>query len=226
MKISLQNISKHYTIDKEIIKAVDNISCEFEPFEISAIVGYSGCGKTTLLKLIAQIEPLTAGKIDCGDAKIGISFQEPRLFPWLNAEENLRFSSKNIKKEQIDGILKILGLMDFRNAYPFQLSGGMAQRVSLGRVLLYNPDIILADEPFSFLDFRTKTALQEDILKIWRHFNKTIIFATHDLEEAIALAKDIYIMGAGKIIGKVSPNRERKLIKMLKFRKRILEYLI
>jgi sulfonate transport system ATP-binding protein len=222
MKITVKNISKHYKIENRTIKAVDDISADFEPFQISAIVGKSGCGKSTLLKLIAGIETLTSGAIECGGANIGISFQEPRLFPWLTVEKNLRFSSKNITDKQIDDMLKMLGLEDFKNAYPHQISGGMAQRVSLGRVLLFDSQIVLSDEPFSFLDYFSRKALQADFLAIQKRLNKTFIIVTHDLDEALSLGQEIYIMKEGKFKDKISANRTHDLEKKEKYKEHIL----
>ncbi|MDR3048619.1 MAG: ATP-binding cassette domain-containing protein [Elusimicrobiota bacterium] len=204
MPIALKNVSKVYYIEDKQINAVNGISAVFAAGKISAIVGKSGCGKTTILKLIAGLERLSGGSVDIGGQKVGIAFQENRLFPWLDIKQNLGFSSSDITDEQIDSMLKLLEIWDFRNAYPEQISGGMAQRAALGRVLLYNPDIVLLDEPFSFLDYFTRKALQAVLAKLQKNLKKTILLVTHDLNEALSLADDIYMMKEGFFTGKIN----------------------
>jgi sulfonate transport system ATP-binding protein len=204
MQIKIKNISKTYEIDNTIVEAVKNVNADFEAGKISAIVGKSGCGKTTLLKLIAGLERLSGGFIDIGAAKTGMVFQEHRLLPWLNIKQNLKLPSNKISELQACDMLKFLGLWNCRNAYPHQISGGMAQRAALGRVLLYNPDIVLLDEPFSFLDYFTRKNFQKDIVEIQRKFQKTMIIVTHDLDEALFLADLIYIMKEGSFVSRIS----------------------
>ena len=170
--VRLKQLTKQYSLAGQSFLAVDNVDATIKSGSFTVIVGKSGCGKTTLLRLLSGLEQKSAGEIewlDCQNQsqspKVGVVFQEPRLMPWLTVRENIAFSRVKTKQSapgsesaSIDGVestLALLGLTPFRDAYPNQLSGGMAQRVSLGRTLYYNPDLILMDEPFGALDYFT-----------------------------------------------------------------------
>ena len=196
--LSLKNISKSFD-DKKVIR---NLTLEFPSGSFTSIVGKSGCGKTTLLRLIAGLEQSDEGEIFLPNGKIAPVFQEPRLMPWLNVADNITFAAihdKGLDLKHLEEILELLELKDARNLYPHQLSGGMAQRVSLGRTLFYNPDVILMDEPFSALDYFTRHSLQETLLRLYEREKKTIIFVTHDVEEALLLGDRVLIMDKGAI---------------------------
>ncbi len=175
----------------------------FAEHSFTCIVGRSGCGKTTLLRLLCGLEKSDAGSIELPvDKKIAPLFQEPRLMPWLNVGENITLAAahdKGLDKKHLPDLLRLLELEGTEKLYPAQLSGGMAQRVSLGRTLFYNPDILLMDEPFSALDYFTRQGLQQTLLKLYTEERKTIIFVTHDVEEALLLGDRVLIMDNGRI---------------------------
>lgn len=203
----IKGLCKTYCIAGRDIKALVDIDFRLEKDRIIAIVGKSGSGKTTLLRVLMGLEQKTSGEIQFAaqDTKIGIVFQEPRLMPWLTVEENiaLGFQSQldqSFRQERIAQYLHLLGLVDFKNAYPNQISGGMAQRVALGRALCYDPNIILMDEPLSALDAFTRRKLQQDLVSILLGKVKSVLFVTHDIEEAIFLASKVIVMDQGKMI--------------------------
>jgi len=170
------------------------------------IVGKSGCGKTTLLRIIAGLERQSAGTavFDPPAARIGMVFQEPRLLPWLTVEQNMALALRGRDKagagRTVERYLDMLGLAGFAKAYPGQISGGMAQRVALGRVLCYNADIILMDEPLSALDAFTRRTLQEELVDIFLRHEKTILFVTHDVDEAVIMGQRVVVMDAGRVV--------------------------
>ena len=182
--LRVQDICKTYGA-KQALQPTDEV---FDEHSFTCIVGRSGCGKTTLLRLLCGLERPDAGVIEMPAGKrIAPVFQEPRLMPWLNVGENITLAAqhdKSLNTGRLPELLKLLELEGTEKLYPNQLSGGMAQRVSLGRTLFYNPDIILMDEPFSALDYFTRQGLQQTLLKLYAEERKTIIFVTHDVEEA------------------------------------------
>lgn len=210
----IKNLSKTFEIGNNKIQALEDINLTVPNKSFVTIVGRSGCGKTTLLKLLCGLENITEGTIKLTDSndkesnKISIVFQEPRLMQWLTVEQNMAFSlinckDKNYVNEKVTSYLKLLGLYDFRSAYPSQISGGMAQRTSLGRTLCYEPQIILMDEPLGALDAFNRKKLQNELINIFFKSGKTIIFVTHDIEEAIYLGQKIVVMDTGKIIKEI-----------------------
>jgi len=218
--VRLKQLTKQYSLAGQSFLAVDNVDATIKSGSFTVIVGKSGCGKTTLLRLLSGLEQKSAGEIewlDCQNPsqspKVGVVFQEPRLMPWLTVRENIAFSRVKTKQSapgsesaSIDGVestLALLGLTPFRDAYPNQLSGGMAQRVSLGRTLYYNPDLILMDEPFGALDYFTRKRLQLEIADLFLNQKKTIIFVTHDVTEALQLAQNILVMDSGRIVREI-----------------------
>lgn len=159
MLLNITALTKTYTISGKLITALNTVDLTFSENSFTCIVGKSGCGKTTLLRLLSGLEPATYGTIDYGKAaKIGFVFQEPRLMPWLTVNANIAFAAKNdpsLPAAPDEKLLELLGLKAFQHSFPAQLSGGMAQRTALGRTLFQNPDLILMDEPFSALDYFT-----------------------------------------------------------------------
>ncbi len=215
-QISAANLTKvfqNHTKFSEPITAYENLSFEINSGEFICILGPSGCGKTTLLRTIASLEQASAGELHilpCTDdtasgseANIGMVFQERGIFPWMTVTQNIRFLLENnprIHPKDVDTlcadyVLKV-GLEKFSGYFPHQLSGGMKQRVSIARSFANDPDILLMDEPFVFLDYQTRMSLQELLLNIWQESRKTVVFVTHDIEEAVILADRIMVMTA------------------------------
>ena len=198
--IEISNLSKHFYIDKKRIDVLRELNLSIKKDKITVILGRSGCGKTTLLRLIAGLESVSLGEIKFKEqAKIGFVFQEARLMPFLNVYENIVFALKKheIEPAKIDSLISMIGLSDFKFAAVSQLSGGMSSRVSLARVLAYKANLILMDEPFAALDAFTRASMQAEILKI--QAGKTILFVTHNIDEALFLADEIILLEKGGI---------------------------
>jgi NitT/TauT family transport system ATP-binding protein len=189
------------------VLAIDHVSLSVGQGELLCLLGPSGCGKSTLLNMIAGFESPTEGTVAVNGELIaapsadrGMVFQQPTLMPWLPVWDNVAFSLKlkNVPKKQrrieAQRYIDVVGLAGFENYFPSQLSGGMAQRVGIARVLLLNPAVILMDEPFSSLDAQTKLEMQEELVAIWQRFATTIVFVTHSVEEALILGTTIAIM--------------------------------
>lgn len=214
--LEIKKLCKSFDIKSTKVSALNNINLLIEDESFVTIVGKSGCGKTTLLRIICGLENQTKGNISFiyrdgklkekdSKKKVGIVFQEPRLMPWLTVEQNMAFPLiKNKDRQEVCDIvhkyLNMLGLEKFKEAYPSQISGGMAQRVSLGRTLCYNPEIILMDEPLGALDAFNRRKLQREFINIFLENKKTIVFVTHDVDEAIYLGQKIVVMDRGHII--------------------------
>ena len=198
--IEISNLSKHFFIGEKRIDVLRELSLNIKKDKITVILGRSGCGKTTLLRLISGLESVSQGEIKFKEqAKIGFVFQEPRLMPFLNVYENIVFPLKKqeIEASKIDSLISMIGLSDFKFAAVSQLSGGMSSRVSLARVLAYEANLILMDEPFAALDAFTRASMQAEILKI--QAGKTILFVTHNIDEALFLADEIILLEKGGI---------------------------
>lgn len=196
--IEILNLSKHFFINDKRIDVLKELNLSIKKDKITVILGRSGCGKTTLLHLIAGLEGVSLGEIKFKEqAKIGFVFQEPRLMPFLNVYENIVFALKKheIDEVKIDRLISMIGLSDFKFAAVSQLSGGMSSRVSLARVLAYEANLILMDEPFAALDAFTRASMQAEILKL--QAGKTIIFVTHNVDEALYLADEIILLEKG-----------------------------
>jgi NitT/TauT family transport system ATP-binding protein len=191
------------------VRALENIQLDIAPGEFVALLGPSGCGKSTLLNTIASFEKISSGTLTVGGQAIeapgpdrGVVFQEAALFPWLTVWENIVFGPKAQGLQPADyedrarEMLSIMGLADFRNHLPIQLSGGMRQRVGIARVLTLGSKILLMDEPFGALDAQTRLSMQELLLSVWDKLKPTVIFVTHDIDEALFLADKVYVMSA------------------------------
>ena len=180
-----------------------NLTMELKKGAVTCLMAPSGAGKTTLLRILAGLEQADGGKIGGLEAlRKSMVFQEPRLMPWLTVNANIAFAAKNdpsLPAAPDEELLELLGLKAFQHSYPSQLSGGMAQRTALGRTLFQNPDLILMDEPFSALDYFTRRSLQQMLLALFQQQKKSVIFVTHDVEEALLLGQRILVMQEGRI---------------------------
>ena len=215
--IQIKNLTKKYKIEGREIKALNNINLEINGGSFTTIVGKSGCGKSTLLRIIAGLETATSGQIS-GTNKINSSlvFQEARLMPWLTVKENILFPLKNKKKRneiepKVEEQLQLLGLKEFKDAYPDQISGGMAQRTALGRALIFESDLILMDEPLGSLDAFNRYKLQEELKNIFSENDKTAIFFFFYIDEAISLGDQVLVMDSGAIIEQFNLKNELNL---------------
>lgn len=201
-----ENVSKSFlrTDSDGLTHALTDINMTIEDGEFVCIVGPSGCGKSTLLRLIAGLIVPTTGSITLSGKKVegtdsdrGMVFQKPTLFPWLTVGENVGFSAK-LKKQnnekEVDRLLEKVGLMEFKNSYPHQLSGGMAQRVALIRTMINKPNVFLLDEPLGALDAFTRMNMQDELIRLWQENKHIMIMVTHDVDEAIYLSNKVVIM--------------------------------
>lgn len=214
-KIYGKNVTKIYESSKKKTLAVDHVNFDILENEFVCIVGPSGCGKSTLLKMIGGLDDISSGEIILDNrilngpgADRGMVFQSYSLFPWMSVEDNIRFGlkQKKIPKNEADTIvnkyLDLIGLSQFRNCLPKELSGGMKQRVAIARALANSPEVLLMDEPFGALDPQTKANMQQLMRNIWQKERPTVIFITHDIEEAVFLSTRVLVMSPrpGKII--------------------------
>jgi NitT/TauT family transport system ATP-binding protein len=210
MKMQVKNLSKIYTRNGTSSHTVlNNINIDVKNGEFVTIVGPSGCGKTTLLNILAGLENSYAGEIQIDGKTVNpltpdriVVFQEAALFPWLTVLENVEFGlqikgiSKNERSKIAMHYIEMVQLSKFANAYIHQLSGGMKQRVAIARALALNPSILLMDEPFAALDVKTRTMLHHQLLQIQRNNNKTILFVTHNINEAVYLGDRVIVLSA------------------------------
>lgn len=234
--VTIRDIRKTFDINGRTVEALKGIDLDIEEGSFVTVVGKSGCGKTTLLRLLSGLEGKTSGQLDCDSERIGIVFQEPRLMPWLTVRQNMAFplAERQTKEETdktVDRFLGMLGLWEFRDAYPSQISGGMAQRASLGRTLLcFDPEIILMDEPLGALDAFNRRKLQNDLVEIFLKFRKTILFVTHDVDEAIYLGQKVVVMDGGRIISEINADmpypRDAGSNRFLRLREEILSLIL
>jgi NitT/TauT family transport system ATP-binding protein len=207
-KVHLDGISLRYkTNDGKSLLALDNIELKVHPGEFLCIVGPSGCGKSTLLHLIAGLQQPTAGRVLMDNKPVTapgtdriLIFQELGLFPWLRVGENVEFGMKMKgvpkaeRQERVDYYLRLVHLVQFRDSYTHQLSGGMRQRVALARALATEPDVLLMDEPFAALDAQTRDLLHDELERLWAETGRTIIFVTHNVREAIRLGDRVALI--------------------------------
>jgi sulfonate transport system ATP-binding protein len=207
--LDILHVSKHYEQHGTTLAVLDELSLHVRAGEFVSIVGASGCGKSTLLRLIAGLDTDYSGDIRVGGERVrdtslqrGIVFQDHRLFPWLTVAQNVAAALRNArldkhaKRRAVDQHLALVGLEEFAQAYPHQLSGGMAQRVAIARGLVNRPRLLLLDEPFGALDAQTRTRMQNELLRIWEQERITTILVTHDVEEAIYLGDRVVTMAA------------------------------
>lgn len=199
-KVTLQNISKSYFVSGSEKKVITDLSAELDTGKRIAILGKSGCGKTTLLRILAGLTSADKGQVIVPDElRIGYVFQEDRLFPWMTAAENVAAAirEKRDTEKLTEAALATVGLEDFCNAFPSQLSGGMRKKVAFARCLAFQPDWIVMDEPFSALDYFERNRLQDELLAILREQGMGFLLVTHHVDEAMKLAEEVCIMGDG-----------------------------
>ncbi|MBQ6351204.1 MAG: ABC transporter ATP-binding protein [Methanobrevibacter sp.] len=226
MSIEVKNINKSFEGKKsDRLSVLEDINLHIDDGELVCLLGPSGCGKTTLLRLIAGLDQPTSGEIVANGEVVkkpsgdrAVIFQQYSLFPWLTVLQNVTFglevTKKGSKDENVaaaERYLKSVGLIDFKDSYPHELSGGMKQRVAIIRSLLNHSPILLMDEPFSALDMQNRHKLQEQLIGVWKRFENTIVFVTHDVDEAVYLADKIVILdkNPGKIAKIVEVDMER-----------------
>ena len=221
-KIKFDNVSKIFQTHRQTIVAVKDYSMEIMPGEFVSVLGPSGCGKSTLIRMLDGIIKPTSGSITL-DAervegyaklpasmlrKIGFIFQQPNLLPWFTVRENVAlplriFGLKGKEwQERVDSLIAMAGLEKYKDASPAEISGGMLQRVGVIRAMAHNPEVLLMDEPFGALDEMTREQLNMELMQIWHEKRQTIIFITHNVQEAVLMSSRIYVMGTnpGRLI--------------------------
>jgi NitT/TauT family transport system ATP-binding protein len=229
MYIQVKDVTKTFPVggkkrDGKRLVALDDISLEIEEGSFVAVCGPSGCGKSTLLRLIHGLDKPDSGEIYAGGALVdrpslsrGMVFQGHNLMPWRTIERNVALGLESLKvpkaerAERVKNWLDKVGLRDFAEYYPAQLSGGMQQRVGLARALVLDPEALLMDEPFGALDAQTRVVLQEELERIWETEAKTAVFITHDIDEALFLADRVVVMSArpGRIVADIAVDAPR-----------------
>jgi ABC-type nitrate/sulfonate/bicarbonate transport system ATPase subunit len=208
--IEIIDVHKQFTVENETLNVLGGLSLTIAPGEFVSIVGLSGCGKSTLLRLLIGLDREYQGEIRIGGEPVrgpsldrGIVFQEHRLFPWLSVRDNVGLGLQNStlsaaeKERAVRDHIALVGLEGFENAYPHQLSGGMAQRAAIARALVNRPSILLLDEPFGALDALTRSNLQQELRRIWQAEKISMVLVTHDVEEAVYLGDRVVVLEAG-----------------------------
>ncbi|MBV8509205.1 MAG: ABC transporter ATP-binding protein [Xanthobacteraceae bacterium] len=242
--LAIRAVSKSYQVDGRALQVLKGIALDIAPGEFVSVVGASGCGKSTLLRLIVGLDTAYDGAILLDGRRIegpgpdrGIVFQDHRLFPWLTVADNisLGLEAANVpipeQQRRVAENIALVGLDGFENAYPHQLSGGMAQRAAIARALVGEPEILLLDEPLGALDSLTRAYLQEELLRIWRQGGVTMIMVTHDVEEAVYLSDRVVVMEPrpGRISAVLPVDlprpRDRAAAEFIRLKERILRAL-
>ena len=243
--LKLEDVSKSFAKVEtdEVTHALTSVTTSMESGEFISLVGPSGCGKSTMLRLVAGLIKPTTGTLTVNGKEIGdpgpdrgMMFQKATLFPWLTVYDNIAFSLKMQGKlkgneDKVENMIKVIGLEGFRNDYPGQLSGGMAQRVALVRSLINEPPILLLDEPLGALDAFTRMNMQDEILKIWQEKQQLAIMVTHDVDEAIYMGTRVLVMDAhpGRVIADIKIEqpfpRDRSSREFVEYRNDILNKL-
>jgi len=227
--IEIDGVWKEFVKGERRVLALEDIGLRIAERELVAILGPSGCGKSTLLNMVAGFDRPTRGAVKVDGEEIiapsprrGVVFQEPALFPWFSVTENVVFGPKTQGQPAADyrpraaQIIEQVGLRGFEASYPAELSGGMRQRVGIARVLIMQPQVLLMDEPFGSLDAQTRMSMQELLLRLWERHHQTVLFITHDIEEALLLADRVCVMTA-------RPGRIKKSIDVGILRPRAIE---
>jgi NitT/TauT family transport system ATP-binding protein len=218
-RVSVENLHVRFGDPQKPIVALDNVSITVPDKQFAVIVGPSGCGKSSLLDVIAGLRKASSGTCKVDDEIVkgpgrrrGMVFQNYSLFPWLTVQKNVEFGLKlrNVPAQErartASFYIDAVGLSGFENHYATELSGGMKQRVAIARAMANDPEVLLMDEPFGALDSQTRTGMQQLLLKVWEKDNKTVLFVTHDIEEALFLGDVVYIMSSrpGRFIEKIA----------------------
>jgi len=227
--LKIEGVSKQFSTVKGFVSTLEEINLTIKQGEFVSLVGPSGCGKSTLLNILAGLEQASCGRVlkDGGEVRGPgpdrvVMFQESALFPWLRVKENVEYGlkvagiPKNERREKALHYLKMVHLTRFAASHPHELSGGMRQRVALARALAMDSDVLLMDEPFAALDSQTKSILHRELQQIWGATGKTIVFVTHNVEEAVLLADRVVVMTA-------NPGRIKKEIRVQLARPREIE---
>jgi len=241
MILEITNLVKQFPKEDGALVAIDNFNLKVEEGEFVCVLGPSGCGKTTLLRMIAGLDKPTSGSIVLKGEEIkstgpdrGMVFQDFALFPWRTVRKNIEFGLeiKNIPAAQrhktSDKYIELVGLKGFEDSHPYELSGGMKQRVGIARALANDPSILLMDEPFGALDAQTRNQMQKELLRVWKETKKTVVFITHSVDEAVFLADRVVVLTTRpskvKEIFKIEQERprDRASPEFLALRKRIL----
>ncbi|MFB6127914.1 MAG: ABC transporter ATP-binding protein [Halolamina sp.] len=217
-RVSISGVSKTFEGDDGPVRALSDVDFEVDDGEFVCIVGPSGCGKTTLFRIIGGLDPATSGDVLLSGEPVtgpsqdlGIVFQEYHLFPWRTVRGNVAFGLEQAgveearRRERVDEMLRLVGLDDAADSYPSRLSGGMKQRVAIARALAVDPEILLMDEPFGSVDAQTRSMLHGELLDIWSETEKTVLFVTHDVSEAVTLADRVVVMAP-------SPGRVQEVV--------------
>jgi NitT/TauT family transport system ATP-binding protein len=243
-RLEIRGLTKNFADSDNELKVLERIDCAIRNGEFVSLVGPSGCGKTTLLRIIAGLDTATSGELwladrilNRADARVGLVFQEFALFPWRRLIDNIDIgleiqgAPKTQRRAEAMKYVRSFGLEGFENRYPKELSGGMKQRVAIARTLIANPQIVLMDEPFGSLDSQTRNTMQNFLLKIWAERNDTVLFVTHNVDEAVYLSDRIVVFSPrpARILNvfdvKLERPRDRTSGEANRIRREILELL-
>ncbi|WP_198971672.1 ABC transporter ATP-binding protein [Xylophilus sp. ASV27] len=204
-QIEVRNVSHWFKVPSGVLQVLDGVDLQVAPGEFVALLGPSGCGKSTLLRLVAGLEPATAGEITQDGEPITrpdpsriVVFQDPTLYPWRTVRDNVALGPQaqgrlKERKARVDDALRLVGLTEFAQAFPHQLSGGMAQRVALARALVNDPQLLVLDEPLGKLDSLTRLQMQSELVSLWQREGFSALLVTHDVEEALFLAQRVIV---------------------------------
>ncbi|MFL9932086.1 ABC transporter ATP-binding protein [Paraburkholderia sp. RL18-103-BIB-C] len=246
-RIDVRHVSHRFAMRGETLPVLDDISLSVEPGEFVALLGPSGCGKSTLLRLVAGLDKPAAGFLQANGEPIAgpdpsrvVVFQDPTLFPWRTVRDNVGLGpeaqragrkGRGNAAERIDAALELVGLSKFADAFPHQLSGGMAQRAALARALVNDPQLLVLDEPFGKLDSLTRIRMQGELVRLWQHARFSVLLVTHDVEEALYLANRVIVLSErpARIVAQVRNDapypRHRDDPKLVALRREVLAQL-
>ena len=244
-KLSVRNLTKSFENgDGSRTKVLDDISFDVKKGEFLSILGPSGCGKTTLLKIVAGLIEADSGevliddeRVCTGHNKVGYIFQQESLFPWRTVRQNIEFGLQiqnkdpTVKKQLVDEMLDLVGMREYQDSYPHEISGGQARKTEMARSLVTSPEILVSDEGFSNLDAQTRNYLQEEFLRVWQETSSTIVFVSHNVDEAVFMSDRILVLSniPAKIIDEheisIPRPRDRASKECLSFRAKILDVL-
>jgi NitT/TauT family transport system ATP-binding protein len=219
--VRIDDVTKQYGSGSNALLALDHVSLEVDKGEFVCLLGASGCGKSTLLSLVAGLDQITTGTLDIGGRHVALMFQEAALFPWLSVAGNVELPLKlqgvgrAERRKRAAELLEVVRLSGFGHKRPHELSGGMRQRVALARALAQNADVLLMDEPFGALDAMTRDILHDELERIWREQELTVLFVTHNVREAVRLGDRVILLSSrpGRVIEdfKIDHPRPRRI---------------